>query len=152
MTSDEIIDEAFAVFGAVERPEHFTNHEHCPECKEHDDTLLAFDPRSITREALGGMGWDPITFTTDDGFRYYLPGLIRIVLTETGDNSYYEQFLWHTVGGGGYERVGACSAVERDVVARALEYLFENRMEALEQECLEDEILAALEKWTTHGE
>jgi len=148
MTKDEIIAEAVKLFSDVARPEHFTNHEHCPECKDHDEELLAFNPSSITREALGTMGWDPITFTTDQGFRYYLPGLIRVVLTETGDDSYYEQFLWHVIGSGDYERIKACTTAEKEVVGKVLQFLLESRTEELEQECLGDDILIAIEKWT----
>lgn len=148
MTADEIIAEAMAVFAAVERPAHFTNYEHCSECREHDDVLLAHDPQTITRDALGSMGWDPITFSTDAGFRYYLPGLIRILLTETGYDSYCEQFFWHAIGGGDYDRSKACTPQEKAVVARALRFLLENRAAEMDAECLSDELLMALEKWS----
>ena len=148
LSAQELIAEAFSVFGDVGRPAHFTNHEHCEECREHDDTLLAHDPASITRQALGTMGWDPITFTTDEGFRYYLPGLIRVVLTETGNESYIEQFLWHMTGSGDYQRVRCFSKDEKSVVASVLHFLLEHRTAELQQECLDDEILAAIETWT----
>ena len=146
-----LIAEAFDTFATVSRPAHFTDFEHCEECKEHDDTLRAYNPSSITRQALGTMGWDPITFTSDEGFRYYLPGLIRVVLTESGDNSYVEQFLWHMTGSSEYQRVGLFSKEEKVVVARVLEFLLEHRTSELQQECLDDEILTAIEHWTQDG-
>ncbi len=144
----ELIDQAVSIFSVVQRPEHFTDYQHCCECQEHDDTLNAFYPDTITRDALGTMGWDPITFATDQGFRYYLPGLIRIVLSEQGNNNYYEQFLWHIVGGGDYQRINACSESERGIVVKTLNFLLENREKEIEQECLEDDLLTAIEKWS----
>lgn len=148
MTAELIIRKAFEVFSKIERPEHFTNHAHCCECKEHDNVLLAYTPDTITRDALGHMGWDPITFTTDYGFRYYLPGLIRIVLTESANESYYEQFLWHTLGEGDYDRYTSCTDEEKQIVLLVLEFLLENHTEEIDQECLSDELLLAVEKWS----
>ena len=81
---EQLIKEAKEVFGKVARPNHFADYTHCSECAEHDETLRAYTPDTITREALGHAGWDPITFATDTGFRYYLPALIRMALTQTG--------------------------------------------------------------------
>jgi len=148
MTKDQIIDEAFTVFSSITRPDNFTNFQHCAECKEHNETLLAYEPRSITRKALGTMGWDPITFTSDHGFKYFLPGLIRVVLTESGNNNYYEQFLWHTIGEGNYDRIKTFTNEERKVVLKALQFLLDNKAEEIEFECLEEDILNAIEKWT----
>ena len=94
------------------------------------------------------MGWDPITFCTDHAFRYYLPGLIRIALTESGEDNYLEQFLWHLgYVADGYDRFAACSAEEREVVMQALDWLLENRSEDIEQECASEDLLFALERW-----
>lgn len=148
-TAEAIITEAEAVFGKLERPEHFTNHTHCCECRDHDDELQPYTPADIPRSALGHMGWDPITFCTDEGFRYFLPGLIRIAFTERGEDNYYEQFVWHmTPMEGGHDRFTICTAEERAVVARALAWLLENRADEIERECVPDELLAALERWT----
>ncbi|MCW8886526.1 MAG: hypothetical protein OQK12_14960 [Motiliproteus sp.] len=153
MDMTEILSQAERLIGDVERPEHFTNHTHCCECQEHDETLLNYTPQTITRAALGGMGWDPITFATDIGFRYYLPGLVRIVLTETGDDSYYEQFLWHMLGDGEhYKRREICSVEERLLVARVLDHLLNNFSQEMDEECLSDDLLAAIEKWALMSE
>lgn len=91
------------------------------------------------------MGWDPITFTSDLGFRYYLPGLIRIVLTEFG---HYEQFLWHILGNVEYNRYTSCTKEEKEVVSLALQFLLEHRSEEIDKECLGDELIQAIEKWS----
>ena len=146
MNKEEIIKKAFELPSLAARPEHFTNYNHCCECKEHDEELLAHTPQTITREALGTMGWDPITFTTDEGFRHYLPGMIRVVLTETGDQSYYEQFLWHVLGDRlEYKRMDICTEQEREVICDTLNYLLHNKTEEIEIECLTEDLLNAIE-------
>jgi hypothetical protein len=59
----------------VERPEHFTNHEHCDECADADAFFA-----SHTVESLGllevPMETLPLSFLTPHGFRYFLPGLL----------------------------------------------------------------------------
>ena len=63
------------------KPVHFTHYEHCDECLEHDQTLLNCDVDSIGLEALGNPGWDPLCFCTEEGFRYYMPALVRLLKT-----------------------------------------------------------------------
>lgn len=148
-SAETIIGRAEEIFSEVERPQHFTNHQHCCECQEHDDELQPFTPRTVTREALGHMGWDPITFCTVEGFRYFLPGLIRIALTVTGEHNYYEQFLWHlNWDGAGNDRIRACTARERDIVHQSLLWLLENRSREIEEEMASDELLWAIERWS----
>ena len=143
-----ILRRAQQVFGALPRPDHFTDHEHCCECAEHDRTLAAHDPASIPREALGHMGWDPITFTDDTAFRYYLPGLIRVVMTTAGDDEYFEQFLWHvSLAAPIQDRHAACTPAEREVVAATLRFLLDYRTAEVEAACQGQELLDALERW-----
>ena len=151
-SAESIVANADEVFADVERPEHFTDHKHCCECLDHDDELQPYTPGNIPRSALGHMGWDPITFCTDQGFRYFLPGMIRIVLTESGDDNYYEQFLWHvTAMEGGHDRYQVCTEAERAVVALTLAWLFEHRSAEIEQELVAEELLGALGRWSEEG-
>lgn len=149
MDATEIIARSEEVFADVERPKHFTNHTHCCECRDHDLELQPYTPATIPRTALGTMGWDPITFCTDEGFRYWLPGLIRIVLTQTGEDNYYEQFLWHIQAvEGGHDRYAVCTEEERVVIAMTLAWLLEHRSAEIEQECDSQELLWAIERWS----
>ncbi len=153
LSAEEIIARALAVAGRLPRPAHFTNHTHCCECQDHDDELQPYTPADIPREALGTGGWDPITFTTLEGFRYFLPGLVRVVLTETGDRDYYDQFLWHVgMDQRWQERRDACTSEEREIVLAALEWLLEHRSQAFEDAMLADELLDALEKWSADAD
>ena len=66
------------VCSRIPRPEHFTNHPHCDECFAADEFFLAHTPVSLAAvpdfpETL------PISFLTDDGFRFMLPGLVRLL-------------------------------------------------------------------------
>ena len=146
---EALINEATEVFGKVPRPEHFTNHTHCCECAEHDDTLKAFTPETITREALGHAGWDPMTFATDTGFRYYLPALIRMALTRKDDDYYIDQFLSQVIRDGPRNsRWMACTAEERAVVLKALLALLEERTEEVDNSLDADRLTQAIEIWS----
>ena len=146
---EALINEATQVFGKVPRPEHFTDHKHCCECAEHDDTLKAFTPETITREALGHAGWDPMTFATDTGFRYYLPALIRMALTKQGDDYYIDQFLSQVIRDGPRNsRWTACTREERAVVLKVLLGLLEERTEEVDNWLDADRLMQAIEIWS----
>jgi hypothetical protein len=71
------------VCSGVPRPEHFTNHPHCDECFAADEFFLGHTPVSL------GVVSDfpetlPLSFLTDDGFRYMLPGIVRMLVRDCG--------------------------------------------------------------------
>lgn len=148
MDAEEIIARAMAICASLPRPAHFADPGHCCECAEHDAELQPYSPVDLPRAALGTMGWDPVTFVSDDAFRYLLPGLVRVVLTEQGEDSYYEQFLWHLNASlDGLDRRAACTDAERAMVHRVLEFLLEHRADDIETEGLSEDLLSALERW-----
>ena len=148
----QLISKATEVFGKVQRPEHFTDHTHCCECAEHDEVLQKYTPDTITRQALGHAGWDPITFATDTGFRYYLPALIRMALTGTGNDYYIDQFLSQVIRDGPRNsRWLACNAEERAVVLSALQALLEERTEEVDQWLDADRLMQAIGIWSDDG-
>ncbi len=150
---DDLVREATAVFASVQRPEHFTDYQHCCECAEHDETLSAYTPDTISREALGHAAWDPITFSTDTGFRYFLPALIRTALKQTGDEYYVDQFLSQLIRDGSRNsRWRACTSEQRAVVLKALHVLFEERLEEIEQNYDADRLMQAIDIWSDEGE
>lgn len=145
----QLVDEAADVFAKVPRPEHFTDHTHCCECAEHDEVLQKFTPETITREALGHAGWDPMTFATDAGFRYYLPALIRMTLTKEDDEYYIDQFLSQVIRDGPRNsRWVACTMEERNVVLKVLHALLEKRTEEVDNWLDADRLLQAIEIWS----
>ena len=152
MSGRQLIDEATQIFGKVARPEHFTDFTHCSECAEHDSTLSAHTPDTITREALGHAGWDPMTFATDSGFRYFLPALVRMALTGTGDAYYIDQFLSQVIRDGPRNsRWCECTVEERAVVRKALNWLLEERTEDVDNWLDADRLMQAIDIWSDDG-
>jgi len=149
-TDADVLAEIDAAFGSASRPEHFTNYEHCCECAEHDELL-----RSRTRETLqiadvGNPGWDPICFTSPEGFAYYLPALARLALAPPSPDYgwYADQLLFHLYSGfkdNAYYR--HCSAKERAAVAHLLEHLIETRAALIDEYVASDEFLRCHELW-----
>jgi len=151
-SAQQLIEEANEVFGKVPRPEHFTDYTHCCECAEHDEVLQKYTPDTVTREALGHAGWDPITFATDAGFRYYLPALIRMALTKSGDDYYIDQFLSQVIRDGPRNsRWLACASEERAVILKALHFLLEERIEEIDNWLDADRLVQAIEIWSDRG-
>lgn len=76
----KVLKELKRAFSEAERPEHFTNHLHCDECADHDETLRSHTPDTIGMDELGNPGWDPICFITVPGYLYYMPGFARLAM------------------------------------------------------------------------
>lgn len=122
MTPDDVIAEVQKIFAGVPRPEAFIRGTcHCDECLEHDRTLAAHTPATITLKELGSPAWDPMCFANDDAFRYYMPALIRLAFE---DEYYVDQLLFHLNCPG---RVEAMTAPEAQAVQAALWALVENK-------------------------
>ena len=150
MTAMDWKQQAKQIFN-VSKPAHFGNYQHCCECAEHDQTLLAFDVDSIGLAQLGNPGWDPLCFSSAEGLMYYLPALIRLTL-DTMDNpreTYLDQMLFHLVQDGpGNRLVSACNKAQREFVADFLEYLVENYCSPIDEGVFTpDDILRAHEIW-----
>ena len=118
MSADSaVLSEITKAFAAAPRPEHFTNFTHCPECAEHDQTLIDHTPDTISLDQLGFPGWDPICFISVPGYLYYFPGLSRLALEHTDD--YLDQFLFSL----NHERVEAMTPMQRAAVLTLLEFI-----------------------------
>jgi hypothetical protein len=133
------------------KPEHFTNHRHCCECAEHDETLLAYDVDSIGVQQLGNPGWDPLCFATAEGLLYYLPAFIRLTLhtMDTPQERYLDQLLFHLMYDGQANRImRACNLEQRTFVADFLAYLIEQYSAELDGCTYANDLLKAYEIWT----
>ena len=129
---------------------HFTNYRHCCECAEHDKALLAYDVNSIGVEQLGNPGWDPLCFASSEGFLYYLPALIRLMLNTMAKphERYLDQLLFHLVRDGkDHNLVQACSSEQRVFIAEFLEYLMEQYSAELDECTYSDNMLKAYDIW-----
>lgn len=149
MSTDADIRELVRVaFSHATRPVHFTNYEHCSECKAHDDLLRARDVDSIEIEDVGNPGWDPICYISPEGFQYYFPAFVRLTLVGAG-RSYLSQFLFHLTNHGNQNRrVRDVTPEQRRVVVAFLRHVADARGDiAKRQECEED-LQTAISVWS----
>jgi hypothetical protein len=150
---EAILKRVHSAFESVPKPEHFTDYIHCCECNEHNDVLRAATRETIKREALGSMGWDPITFSSAEGIAYYFPMLARFALLPdfwTGQYDWYGvQILWCLARDGKENQfLKWCSSAQRDVAYAFIEHMATTRGEAIKNNCASDEELqAALSAW-----
>lgn len=142
-----LLNEAKRIFD-IDKSAHFTNYTHCTECLEHDETLRNKDIETIGLEELGNPGWDPICFANTQGFKYYLPALVRLCIESTEKNYYIDQFLFH-ISYGAMEKnfLSEFDNAERDFVAKLLNHLLDNKSEIIDQNLDTDALLSALEVW-----
>jgi hypothetical protein len=145
------VEQAKQVFD-VEKPEHFTNHTHCDECWEHDQTLRQHTFESITINELGNPGWDPICFCSNDGKKYYMPALVRLCLQTVDEDFYFSQLLFHLELDGPKNLFYlSCSEHQRQFVHDFIDYMITNYATELELAMSVDEAFLARDVWAgTH--
>ncbi len=142
------IDRAKEQFNAP-KPEHFTNFNHCKECEEHDQTLLTADIDTIGIDELGNHGWDPISFASPEGKKYYLPAFIRLSLDTMKDEFYLDQFLFHLEGDGPNNAFYiSCTKEQRKYVASFIEYVIKEYADEIEANLCTDKCLKSYEIWS----
>ena len=150
MTDMDVVALVDAAFADCLRPEHFTNHSHCSECAEHDDLLRSRDRNTLKVEDVGNPGWDPLCFATDEGFKYYVPALVRLALREPlpSVDWYFPQLLFHlTYKDGEVRRLPSCSDQQRDAVGLFLRHVQETRKALIMDHLCEDKLKEAIASW-----
>ena len=153
MTEDaerqEILAEIAEAF-AVPRPAWFVNAKHCCECADHDELLSSRDLHSLKLEDVNNAGWDPVCFTTSEGFRYYIPALVRLALeSATTSDWYFPQLLFHLIGDGPQNRrVVCCSTAQQAAIATFLWHVLESNSELIAEYGIEEELQRAIEIWS----
>ena len=94
MDRDTILANINAAFGSLPRPETMVrNPNHCEECVEHEATMQAVTPDSVTLNEIGNPGWDPVCFLNDEAFCYFMPAFARMILSDD-ENDYIYQFCF----------------------------------------------------------
>lgn len=142
------INTSLALFKA-EKPEHFTDFTHCPECEEHDQTLLSKTVLTIGMEELGNPGWDPICFCDEIGIKYFTPALVRLSLETANSEFYFTQFLNRLIWDGRNNRYYlACTPDQRDFIANFIGYMIEEYSSEIEDFCYTEEALQAYRIWS----
>lgn len=76
-----VLGQVQVAFAQCERPEHFTNYNHCEECAEHDELLRSRGPGTLQIADMGSPGLDPLCYVYG-GLRLFLSrpcaaGLVR---------------------------------------------------------------------------
>lgn len=143
----EFIEEARQLFGDEVRPEHFTNHEHCCECAEHDATLQNSNPEQLTYDDLR-PGWDPLCFINPEGFRYYFPALAKLAIEGSGPTYFVDRLVFHLeLDGKNNRRYEAFSPAQRDYVVRLLQHLIELHADEIEQNLDVERLFRTIEIW-----
>jgi hypothetical protein len=143
-----ILDQIDQCFSLVQRPVHFTDINHCAECREHDEELSARPRMELRRSDLGGPGWDPITFATPQGVAHLMPALARYCMAPDfwPDSGWYaDQMAFHLVHNG--RLVQFFDPAQRAAVRSLIGWMIENRANDLTSHASEDDWLAALTVW-----
>jgi len=126
------IDEAFG----CERPAQMVrNPGHCDECAEHEVTMQAVTPETVSLDQVSSPAWDPVCYLTDEAWRYFSPGLARLALGR-GDGYYLDQFLFHLESG----RVECLDARQCRAIATLLDHLYETMAGEIEEN-MDDKVL-----------
>lgn len=129
-TDSEILAVVSEAFRDCPRPEHFTNYTHCEECEDHDRLLLSRDLESLGIEDVGSEAWDPLCFTSAEGFCYFMPALVRLALAEPSATYgwYLPHLLFHLTYEGGQNRhVLHCNARQKKAVESFLLHVAASR-------------------------
>ena len=106
---------------------------------------------SLCIEDVGNPGWDPVCFTSPQGFAYYLPAFVRLALAEPVEphDWYGSQLLFHLCSDGPRnERILACSVQQRRAVVAFLRYLVETRAQLVDSHLCSAELFQAIEYWS----
>ncbi|WP_448505874.1 hypothetical protein [Immundisolibacter sp.] len=152
MQSDaDILQRVQQAFAGCRRPEHFTDYTHCEECAEHDEVLHSRDIDTLQIEDAGNPGWDPVCFTTSEGFVYYFLTVARLALAESdyAHGWYGTQLLFHLVGDGcKNRRFLDCTSEQRRAVFQFLQHLLETGATFADEHCSTDNLFQALEIWS----
>ncbi len=85
--------------------------------------FLKHTRESLSRSSLGYPGWNPVSFVTSEGYRYYLPAIARIALNLKDGSEYLDQFANDLRD----ELFVAFNAEQRSALAAFLEYIRSSR-------------------------
>ena len=142
-----VLDHAF---GGIEKPEHFTDHMHCGECAEHDETLRSHDRNTLKIGHVNNPGWNPLCFSTAHGKAYYVPTLARFFLRPSDNDSFALNFLFMlTSDGQANELLLFCSQEQRSAIASLLNHVITTRAERISDLFLDDDLCEAHTLWST---
>lgn len=98
---------------------------YCQECLEHNRTMAAHTPATISLTELGNPGWDPMCFANEAAFAYFLPAMVRLAFEEP---AYIDQLLFHL---NCPDRPGPLTPPQAEALLQALRALSEAEEESV---------------------
>jgi hypothetical protein len=150
-TDEQILLTIDSAFGDVPRPEHFCDPTHCPECAEHDALLTSRDRSTLQISDVGNEAWDPMCFSSPQGFAYYFPSLARLALAPPTYNFvwYCDQLLSHLFSGAEHNTfLSYCSSEQRSTVAALIAHFISTRTSLPERMSNDDDLARAHTIWS----
>lgn len=151
MSPDDLTACFYEVFRCFPKPDHSTRYQHCGECMYYDELLRPVSNRDLSVEQIGVAGWGPVAFLTPDAMAYFLPRLMELAVHAARNvegSSFIQQFL-NQIGlsGRADPQFSKLGSEHVDSVRRCLDYIAERYGEEIAEECCEDWLAQALEKW-----
>jgi hypothetical protein len=129
MTRETVLAAIDAAFGPCPRPATLVvNPHHCDECADHEATMQAVTPQTLTLEQVGSPAWDPVCFLSAAAFCYFMPGLARLALG-TGEHYYLDSLLFHLEQG---FRIDAFTADQRRAVHDLLDFCLTSMLDEID--------------------
>ncbi|MCL1498580.1 hypothetical protein [Xanthomonas nasturtii] len=149
-TDTEILGILDLAFADIQKPDHFTNYQHCEECLEHDDTLRSHDRDTLRLDHVSNAGWDPLCFCSAEGKAYFMPTLIRFALERANHPDWYaHQLLFHLAGDGTDNALYQyCNKTQKDAISEFLSHFIETRANEIEERMCADEFLLIHQRWS----
>jgi hypothetical protein len=135
MDKEAILAAIDQAFGQIPRPEIMLNNPtHCDECMDHESVMQRVTPETISLNEIGNPGWDPICYVADDTFCHFMPGFVRLALDADTHYDYLVQLFFHL---GHTDRISAMNADQRRAVRQLMDYIYENLLDVIVDNCLE---------------
>ena len=152
-----ILGQVQAAFAQCERPEHFTDRNHCEECAEHDELLRSRVPDTLRIADVANPGWDPLCYVDATGFGYFFPGLARLALAAPDPEHgwYGSQLLYHLTyapQGEANRHHEGFSPDQRRAVAALLRHIDATRQQLTEEWGCREELMHAIALWSAEAE
>ncbi len=113
-----ILEDFLREYGVPSRPVQFTNPQHCEECAEANDLLMAQDPRFLDAKDFEhpSSSWF-FDMMGDEGLHYFLPGFIRLALDDPEANLNLLLFYLSP------KFISTLTDAEREAIFRVLDFL-----------------------------
>jgi hypothetical protein len=147
--TNDIVGRAYRAFSSFVRPEHFTDHTHCPECAEHDQTMRSRPLTAIGVVQLGNPGWCPTPFLTEQAYGYVMPRLVELALASSVERpaeSFVFSYLLALTPT--HRKLDEFTREQTAVVLESLHHMRDHMQPVIEAACCDDDLVQAIARWT----